>query len=231
MNIRSSAFTNDFDFSAVSLNAVNKNDLGKININTRVFAQVGFGQMLPIESMLYVAGANNEELMDNKYTRSYGFVPRNWGNYGNTTNHFTAGGGLNLRGYSGYLLAAKDNDGNIVYQYKGTSGAAFNMEIEFGEIFRFMNPKFLKNSVNLQPYLFADAGLINTNKPGTPMAMSDLMMDAGIGTTLNINRWGKLHGLKPLSIRFDVPFFINRLPFEEKDYVQFRWMIGINRAF
>ena len=26
-------------------------------------------------------------------------------------------------------------------------------------------------------------------------------------------------------------FFINRLPYAEKDYVQFRWMIGVNKAF
>ena len=231
MNVRSSAFTNDYDFSAISLNSVNKNDLGKININTRVFGQFGFGQLLPAESMLFVAGANNEELMDNKYTRSYGFIARDWGNFGNITNHFTAGGGLNLRGYSGYLLSAKDENGNLVYNYKGSTGAAFNMEIEFGELFSFMNPKALKNAITLQPYLFADAGIINTNLPGQALKMSDVMMDAGAGTTLNINRWGKLYGLKPLSIRFDMPFFINRLPFEEKDYFQFRWMIGVNRAF
>ncbi|MBX3165372.1 MAG: hypothetical protein KF900_12935, partial [Bacteroidetes bacterium] len=69
------------------------------------------------------------------------------------------------------------------------------------------------------------------NKVGTPLAMSDVMFDAGAGTTLTIARWGKLHGIKPLTIRFDVPFFISRLPYAEKDYVQFRWMIGINKAF
>jgi hypothetical protein len=61
--------------------------------------------------------------------------------------------------------------------------------------------------------------------------MSDVMADAGVGATLNIVRWGQLSGLKPLTIRFDMPLFISRLPYEEKDYVQFRWMIGVNRAF
>ncbi|MBA3666027.1 MAG: hypothetical protein H0W61_17760, partial [Bacteroidetes bacterium] len=231
MNVRTSAFTNDYDFSSGSICAVNRNDLGKININTRVFGQIGFGNKLPSESMLFVAGANNEELMDNKYTRSMGIVPPNWGGYGSTTNHFTAGGGLNLRGYSGYILPQKNVDGTYTYNYKGITGAAFNTEIEFGELFKVINPKFLKNSIKFQPYLFGDAGIINTNKPGTANVMSDLMVDAGAGATFSIVRWGPLYNIKPLTIRFDCPFFINRLPYAEKDYFQFRWMLGINKAF
>lgn len=231
INVRSSAFTNDYDYSAATLTTVNKNNLGKINFNTRLFAQIGFGSRLPSESMLFVAGANNEELMNNKYTRSMGFIPISWGNYGVTTNHFTAGGGLGLRGFSGYLLAQKKADGTLIYNYKGTTGVAFNTELEFGKLFGKFNPRFLKNSMKLQPYLFADAGIINVNDPGKANVMSDLLVDAGIGTTLSIVRWGKLYNIKPLTIRFDVPFFINRLPFAENDYLQFRWMIGINKAF
>jgi len=231
MNVRTAAFTHDYDFSSASICAVNKNDLGKININTRVFGQIGFGTKLPSESMLFVAGANNEELMENKYTRAMGFIPPEWGGYGNVTNHFTAGGGLNLRGYSGYLLAELNEDGTYSYNYKGTTGASFNTELEFGELFSFFNPRFLHNSIKFQPYLFGDAGIINKNAPGTANVMTDVMVDAGVGATFNIVRWGQLSGLKPLSIRIDCPFFINRLPYEENDYVQLRWMIGINKAF
>lgn len=231
MNVRSAVFTNDYDFSAGTLSAVNRNELGKIALNTRVFAQIGFGSKLPSESMLFVAGANNEELMNNKYTRSMGFIPSDWGNYGNVTNHFTAGGGLGLRGYSGYLLASKNEDGTFSYHYKGTTGASVSAELEFGKLFRKLNPRFLKNSIKIQPYVFGDAGIINTNSPGQAYVMSDLMADAGVGTTLSIVRWGQLYGIKPLTIRFDVPFFVSRLPYEETDYIQFRWMIGINKAF
>jgi aminopeptidase N len=231
MNFRTSAFTKDYDFSAITFCVVNKNDLGRININTRVFGQAGFGNNIPSESALYTAGANNEELMDNKYTRSMGIIPPEWGGYGNTTNHFTAGGGLNLRGYSGYLLADRGKDGVLRYNYKGISGASFNTEIEFGEFFRFMNFKFLKNSIKMQPYLFGDAGFINTNFTFEPNKMSDLMYDAGVGTTFSIVRWGRLYNIEPLTIRFDMPLFISRLPYQEKDHFQFRWMIGINRAF
>lgn len=231
LNLRTSAFTNDYDYSAASLSTVNKNDLGRLNLNTRVFAQIGFGSRLPSESMLFVAGANNEDLMNNKYTRSMGFVPPDWGNYGIVTNHFTAGGGLNLRGFSGYLLPLQKSDGSISYYYKGTTGTSVNLELEFGELFRGFNPRFLRNALKLQPYLFADAGLINTSAPGLPNVMSDVLADAGAGFSLTIMRWWKFSGLKPLTIRFDSPFFINRLPYAEKNYIQFRWLIGINRAF
>lgn len=231
LNFRTSAFTKDYDFSAITLQVVNRNDLGKININTRVFAQMGFGNNIPSESALYAAGANGEELMDNKYTRSMGMVRPEWGGYGNTTNHFTAGGGLNLRGFSGYLLAQQNSDGTIRYNYKGTSGAAFNTEIEFGELFSTLNPKFLKNSLKIQPYLFGDVGAINTNYTYESFKMSDVMFDAGVGTTVSIVRWGPLYNIKPLTIRFDMPLFINRLPYAEKDYFQFRWMIGVSKAF
>lgn len=231
MNFRSSAFTYDYDFSAITLCVVNKNDLGRININTRVFGQAGFGNNVPFESALYVAGANNEELMDNKYTRAMGAIPPEFGGYGNVTNHFTAGGGLNLRGYSGYLLADKGKDGTTRYNYRGTTGASFSTEIEFGELFKFMNFKFLKNSIKINPYLFGDAGSINTNYSFEANKMSDIMYDAGVGATFSIVRWGPLVNVAPFTIRFDMPLFISRLPYAEKDHLQFRWMVGVSRAF
>jgi aminopeptidase N len=231
LNARASAFTNDYDYSSLQYTAINKNDLGKININTRVYAQLGFGLKQASESMLFASGANPEDLMENKYTRSMGFIPPSWGKYGTETNHFNAGGGLNLRGYSGYLLAQKDASGLMNYNYKGTTGASASVEIEFGEFFKFLNFKKFNNTVKINPYLFGDAGSINTNAAGKATVMSDVMADAGLGFALSIQKWGPLYGLKPLTIRFDMPFFINRLPYAEKDYFQFRWMIGINRAF
>jgi aminopeptidase N len=231
LNMRASALTRDYDYSNLQYTAINKNDLGKININTRVFAQLGFGTLLADESMLFAAGSNPEDLMDNKYTRSNGFIPPSWGQYGAMTNHFTAGGGLNLRGYSGYVLAASDANGFTVFNYKGTTGASASTEIEFGELFSFMNIKKLNNSIKINPYLFGDAGTINTNAPNKATVMSGLIADAGFGVALSIQKFGPLYGIKPLTIRFDMPLFVNRLPFAEKDYFQFRWMIGINRAF
>jgi hypothetical protein len=230
-NLRAPALSNDYDFSAATLTNINRYNLGPFSINTRLFGQIGFGSRLPLESMLYVSGANNEELMNNKYTRSMGFFPQAWGGYGNVTNHFTAGGGLGLRGYSGYLLPELNSDGTTSYQYKGTSGLSISSEIEFGKLFRFINPKFLNNSLRFQPYIFGDAGIININAPGKSLVMSDVMADAGVGISLSVLRWWKLYNIKPLVIRFDMPFFLSRLPFAEADHFQFRWMLGINRAF
>jgi hypothetical protein len=231
VNLRTPAFTNDYDYSAASLSCVNRNELGPIGFHTRVFGQIGFGSRLPSESMLYAAGANNEQLMDNKYTRSMGFIPPVWGDYGAVTNHFTAGGGLGLRGFSGYLLPEVSRDGQLTYHYKGTTGASFSAELEFGRLFRYIAPRSANSDIKLQPYLFSDAGIININQPGTANVMSDLLVDAGAGITLSVNRWWRLYGIKPLTIRFDVPFFINRLPYAERDHFQFRWMLAVNRAF
>ena len=81
----------------------NKNKINKIDINTRFFAQIGSGLRIANESSLYLAGANPEELMENKFTRSIGFINNAWAGYGNNINHFQQAGGLNLRGYAGYL--------------------------------------------------------------------------------------------------------------------------------
>ncbi len=226
LNFRAPLF-GDYDFSAITLTSVNKNYLGKIGIHTRFFAQYGFGNYVPSESMLYVAGANSEQMADNKYTRSMGiFQPFS---FNDKTNNFCYGGGLNLRGYMGYLLP-QVNDGNYRFNYKGTSGVAYNMEIDFGKCFGFVE-KLTKQAISFNPYLFGDAGIIQTNYNYEPIAFSDIMADAGVGTAITVNKWWKLVNFKPLTIRADFPLFINRLPYAEKDYFQFRWMIGVSRAF
>ncbi len=221
-------FFGAYDFTAITLNSVNKNYFGKIGIFTRVFAQFGYGTKIPFESMLYVAGANPEEMMDNKYTRSMGFFQPFA--FGATTNNFATGGGLNLRGYMGYLLPQVSSTGDYRFNYKGTTGAAYNMELDFSRCFNFIE-KWTKQSVAFGAYLFGDAGIIQTNYNYEAIAFSDIMADAGIGTTLTIKKWWKLQNIKPLTIRADFPLFLNRLPYAENNYFQFRWMIGVSRAF
>ncbi|HXU28570.1 MAG TPA: M1 family metallopeptidase [Bacteroidia bacterium] len=227
LNVRA-PFLGDFNFSAATLTSVNKTYFGKLGLHTRMFVQYGVGSNIPVESMLFVAGANPEDLMDSKYTRSMGiFQPFN---FGASTGNFAAGGGLNLRGYMGYLLPQIDANGNYRYNYKGTSGASVTAEVDFSRYFGFIS-KATKQTLAFGTYLFGDAGVINTNYNAEPFALSDIMVDAGVGTTLTIQKWGKLQTLKPLTIRADFPFFINRLPYAETNYFQFRWMIGVSRAF
>lgn len=243
LGFRTNSLLSDYDFSSVSLSAVNKNKLGKFGFNSRFFAQYGTGSDVPFESMLFIAGANPEQLMENKFTRSRGIFPSDWAEYGATTNHFHYGGGLNLRGYAGYVAPELADNGDLLLLYKGLSGVAFNAELEFQNLFR-NSLKFMRKSkaidkmfrsigsiFELQTYLFSDVGMINSNLPGEKLSLTDLRADAGVGAAFTIKRFPPLQMVKPLTIRFDMPFFLNRIPAVDQDYFQFRWVIGVNRAF
>lgn len=232
-NMLSSSVYSDYDYSSISLKAVNDNYLGRFVVRTRVFAQYGLGKNWAPESQLFFAGANPEELMDNKFTRAIGFFPSDWLGYDANTNHFHMGGGLNMRGYSGYLIPqeiVRDGKGDVQRVYKGTSGSSFNTEIEFNQLFP-INPRFLKNSLKVKTYLFGDAAIINYNTYYETLSFSDIRVDAGIGTSLTIQKWGPLDMVNPFTVRFDMPLFLNRIPALEKDYFAFRWVVGVSRAF
>lgn len=233
LQLRSTALGSDYNYQFFQMNVVNRNDLGRININTRTFFQIGSGNDWADESMLYASGANPEQLMENKYTRSIGWFPAGWGGYGANINHFQAGGGLNLRGYAGYQMTQLDWFGDVRSTYKGTTGYAFNMEVEFQEFFRFVGKAMPRVSsvVSMASYAFGDIGAINFNSVSEPLAMGAIRMDAGLGMALTVKRFPPLQTCKPLTIRFDVPLFINRAPYSAPDNVKFRWVVGINRAF
>jgi hypothetical protein len=228
LSMRTSAIASDYDYSNIILSSVNKNIFKKINFNTRVYLQYGSGKNGAPESALFASGANPEELMESKYTRSMGIFPPDWAEYSGQTNHFNSGGGLNLRGYSGYILPEENADGSFTATYKGNTGAAVNTELEFDKLLK-LKP-FLKNTFKLNTYLFADAGIINRNTWYEELHFGNLRVDAGAGAALTIQRWGPLQMISPLTIRFDVPFFLNRPPADE-EFFQFRWLLGVSRAF
>ena len=170
--------------------------------------------------------------MHNKFTRS-NFVSNNdWTEYRTTTNHFHAGGGLNLRGYAGYYVAQLNNadTSDIRIAHKGNSGASFNAELEYDKLLGIRLPA-LGNIIQLKSYLFADMGLINYNTIYEDFALTDLRMDAGAGFALTIKKWGPLDLAKPITIRYDMPLFLNRPPSVDDDFFQFRWIVGISRVF
>lgn len=231
LDIRASAFSMYYDFSYIRFQNIHRQKIGKFDLHTRIFGQFGVGNYIPGESALFVAGANPEEMMDNKFTRSMGIIPPDWAKLGPTTNHFSYGGGLNLRGYNGYLLPYVWNQNFIDYAFAGLSGASVNAELEFTRLFSFLKIKKLNNAMKLQPYLFGDIGVIDVGYSPSYMKASDIMADAGAGIALTIYKWGPITQVKPFTIRFDAPLFLNKLPFAEKDYFQFRWLISVNRAF
>jgi len=226
--IKNSALGSEYDYNLFSLLAVNSSKKGKLKIKTRSYLQFGSGTNWAPESKLFLAGANPERLIDNKYTRAVGFIPNDWLGYDHTTNFFHAGGGLNLRGYTGYLAPELNDDLITNFGYNGTSGASFSTEIDFT---KYMPYGFRKSGITY--YAFADAGVITNeklNKNNLRDAFYDARVDAGFGLAYTFDNWGPLDMVKPITIRFDIPIFLNRPPATD-DFLQFRWVLGINRAF
>lgn len=230
-DLRSSTLWSDYNYAYATFSCINRNklDKGKIKLDTRFFVRIGSGTPPP-QANLYLSGASGEELADNKYTRAIGFVPPQWLDYGANTNHFQQGGGLNLRGYAGYLTVEENKDGNTYLIYKGNSGAAINAELDFDGLFKF-HPKLLANTFHLDTYLFGDAGVMDYVNNANEENFSYPRADAGIGVALTIKKFWILDDIKPLVIRFDMPFFLNSVPYADPKFVKFRYVIGVNRAF
>ena len=235
--LTSSSLGSNYNFAKFQITSITSKRIKSNNLRTRLFAQysnsVWNRHIWPNESMLYLAGASPEELINNKYTRSIGFIPESWTGYGENTNHFHMGGGLNLRGYSGYLAPEIDNNGNYQNLYKGTNGYSINLELDIKKLeFNFKN-------LSLTTYLFYDAGslyngsnLIQNNfNINFNEIIKDIKMDAGIGTILKIKGFRPLNTVKPINLRIDFPLFLNKIPNIEEDYFKFRWVIGLNRSF
>lgn len=230
MEASSSSFGSDYSYARLTMTSINRNKLGKFQFNSRFFAQYGSGSNWASESQLYLAGANPESMMENKFTRASGYVPTDWLGYGADSKQFQMGGGLNLRGYAGYLAPSINEAGEYTENYVGTSGASFSAELEFHRIL-----PVLKKQNKLKTYLFADAGLINdmeVNSENLSTAFSDIRADAGVGLALTVDRWGALEMVRPFVIRVDFPMLLNTYPNTDESELEYnRVVVGIGRAF
>ena len=229
IGIRAPFIASNYNYSQITGEAKNTYALSKkLDVRTRAFAQLGLNDV-PLESSLYAAGANQEQLIDNKYTRAIGFVPFDWLNYQNTTNHFQYGGGLNLRGYAGNVCTEKistSTGDSIVYAYNGQTGGSVNIELEFDKYVK-IKPKGLTKNIHMDMYGFFDAGILNY-KVATKNYWSSFRMDAGLGTAMTIKFTP--YDITPLTIRADFPLWINT-PTAGENYANFRWVLSVNRAF
>ena len=231
VNLRTGLVGSAYDYHYVELTNVLRASVWKLDFRTRAFMRIGTGRNTPSESMLFFAGGNPEDMMDNKYYRAAGFMPPGYvGTYRDDIGHFHFGGGLNMRGYAGYLLPERDNQGNLMMAYKGNSGGSVNVEIDFNRLVKVKKQK-LKDIFLLNTYLFAEAGVIAFNNTNQKQELSQVRADAGVGVALTIKKWGVLQNIRPLTIRFDVPFFITHAPFINQRHLDFRWVLGINRTF
>ena len=229
-DIRSGAILSDYNYSYIDAEFINKLRVAKFDLKSRLFGRFGTGNDPADESALFLSGANPEALMENKFTRSFGIIPLDWGGYGDQINYFHHGGGLNLRGYAGYYGVEVDPDSIQHLIYKGNSGIALNLELDFDKYFRIRN-RWLNRRFGLDTYLFADAGTMAYEDLSDNTLLTDIRLDAGAGAALTIRRWGPLEMAKDLTVRFDVPFYISHAPYLEPDNVAFRWVVGVNRAF
>jgi hypothetical protein len=147
------------------------------------------------------------------------------------------GGGLNLRGYINSPIALKQNDTSLAF-FRGNSGISANVEIDFTRFFSAV-PRL--KWINIQTYLFGDAGIISQPVNQKQMT-SPIIADAGIGAMVNLKANKKvifknsnsqrsiLSEVNPLRIRIDIPFFKNITNINENN-LRFRIRFGIERAF
>jgi hypothetical protein len=226
--VRSPFVGADYQYGYLNIDAQNNWSLCKLHWRNRAFIQYGLGDNWAPESQLYAAGANPEMMQENPWIRSAGFIPAGSNTIGTSTGWFQSAGGLNLRGYNNYLLPETDENGNLVFAYRGHSGASLNSELEFDGLVKPF-PK-LKRYIDLNTYAFADAGVININSPNESLRFSNLRADAGLGVALNVNSWGNWSDLGKTTIRADFPIWMNRPPADQQ-FFQFRWLIGVDRAF
>jgi aminopeptidase N len=228
ITLRTPSIGSDYNYGYLNLNSINSFALKKFEIKSRVFGQLGVGDF-PLESSLYLAGANPESLIDNKFTYARAFIPTSWTGFGADINHFHMGGGLNLRGYSGYYAAERvsiNKNDTIVLNYLGQSGLSLNVEVDFDKYIKIPAKGITKN-LKLDTYFFSDAGILSNSFNGESF-LGKIRVDAGIGTSLTIKFSPR--DIKPLVVRFDMPLFLNRPP-AVSDYFEFRYVVGINRAF
>ncbi len=221
--VASSLFS-DYSYAGVNAELIHHRTFGKLTLHSRVYASVIDGSSIAPESLLLLSGANTSELMDNRYTRSVGTLAQEQQLFNREGSYFHAGGGLNIRGYSGYAIT-NHSDADTFMIFSGTRGGAVNFELDFGQLVRIKAGK-LNNFLNVTPYLFADAGILGNSID----QWSGLRVDAGLGSIWSLHI-PKLPGTKPLNIRVDLPFFLNRIPEEQEEFVAFRYVIGINRTF
>ncbi|MCF8217936.1 MAG: M1 family metallopeptidase [Bacteroidales bacterium] len=204
--------------------------LGKILLRSRGFAQYGLSGHYPAEDALLLSGANPLEQMQNRIVRSEGIIPGDWQTYGNTPNHFHYGGGLNIRGYSGYYSPVKNENGEIEYLHNGNTGVSVNMELSTARLFQPV-PKSLRKYLNLDIYSFFDAGALDEASITKLPDFERIYFDAGLGVNLNIQQWWKFDKIDPLTLRFDMPLFLNVKPYGDANNFMFRWLFGIEKSF
>lgn len=230
IELRNAAPGSDADYRNVRFESIYQMQILKetFTFRYRAYAQLGEGNT-PIESQTWLGGGNPEEAWGNDFYRAESFFPYTFTDTesGRRPSNVHFGGGYNLRGYSGYR--AEFEDGAAAWY--GNNGAAINLELEFDDRIPF-RPRWFKNHAKLDAYLFADGGIIGRSLVRQGLDKIDwdkFRADFGLGTALNLYRSRKKN-TQPIILRADFPLVLTTAPFVQDNF-QFRWMLGIGRAF
>lgn len=225
-NARTSIFSPPINYWYLNLEAVNEANLGKkIQLKSRFFTQIGnYSNYAPLESMLYINGANPEQMSDSKFSRAAFVEKQQISQIHTTPNALTYhhSGGLNLRGLTLYPAT---------FFNPSLTGSAINLELDFDGLFN-LKPKKLQPIIHIDSYLFGDFAL-NYQQTDTPLKLllikPKLYANAGLGAAITIKKFGQLQTVKPLTIRFDVPMLYLVTANKQEFYP--RLLVGVNRSF
>jgi len=230
LHTKNNALFSDYNFAEVGLEIKNYWNIGnKLPLRLRAYGAYQTGNNIPLESRIYLQGANPEELMDNKFTSSgFFWAPTGFGN--DFGQYQWMGGGLNIRGMSNYAAPVADS-GFGTPLFAGNKGVSISGEIDFDQ-FIGLRPPWFRKWLHVDAYLFSDAGVLLGPGLLAKQLSSGLSVDAGIGTAFTVKSWGRFSKAKPFTFRIDFPFFVNRLPAASaNDYLAFRMVMGVNRSF
>jgi len=230
VELRNAAPGSDADYRNIRFESIYQMQILKetFTFRYRAYAQLGEGNT-PIESQTWLGGGNPEDAWGNDFYRAESFFPASFTetNMGRNPSNVHFGGGYNLRGYSGYR--AEFEDGAAAWY--GNNGAALNLELEFDDRIPF-HPRWVKDHAKLDAYLFADGGILGRSLTRQGLDKIDwdkFRANFGLGTALSLYRSRKKN-TQPLIIRADFPLLLTSAPYTEDNF-QFRWMLGIGRAF
>lgn len=217
MGLRTSGLYSDFAYSKATITVINNNSIGKMNFRTRTFAGIMTGNAFNPAAYMMLGGANEEQLMMDRFGRSRGIIPSEAMGYTGELGQYHLTGGLNLRGYASYRATNTTNSDTFAVNY-GTRGASVNAELDFSR-YVFGYKKKIIRVLHPQIYLFGDMGYLSNTKGN-----SGLRADGGLGGLIRIPYE------YPIYFRVDLPVVMNRVPASDQ-YVAMRYVFGLQRAF
>ncbi len=217
--LRTSSFAVQDPFAMIQTQMTGQLPWQRSTLRGRIIGYIGWGK-IPLQNRLRLTGASTEEFMDNPWVRSRGWLPASW--YCSDSSqlvHFHYGGGLNVRG---------------AIDQAGISGFAVNGE---WDVLGFLTnqPSWPSAAVQCNLYPFFDAGVMSTQRLLWQERADQIfaVLDAGVGFSAMVRRWGPFDRLQPFTLRFEFPLMVVSATkrWTPDNVFGLRWLIGMGRSF